>query len=155
EAVGPLSELPVAGHDDPVIVRHGDEIAVAYLDAIVAASPPITKSSTAATDDAFEELETLGIGEASGVSVGDAGPDSGAAGPADGGPAGGAGSGAGPAGSGPAGAAGSGAGAAGSGAGAAGSGRGSAGGDGADAAGAPDGGSGTGLVLVYTPLHGV
>jgi phosphomannomutase len=34
-----LLRIPVATPDDPLIVRHGDEIAAAYLDAICAASP--------------------------------------------------------------------------------------------------------------------
>src|SRR5215472_4131995 len=38
-SLGPLSALPVAGQDDPLITRHGDEIAVAYLNAICAISP--------------------------------------------------------------------------------------------------------------------
>jgi phosphomannomutase len=37
--LGPLSQIPVAPADDPLIVRHGDEIAAAYLDAICAVSP--------------------------------------------------------------------------------------------------------------------
>ena len=38
-AVGPLSGLPVAPADDPLITRLGDEVAAAYLDAICAQSP--------------------------------------------------------------------------------------------------------------------
>jgi len=42
--LGPLSALPVAGLDDPLIVRHGDEVAAAYLDAVAGlagtAAPP-------------------------------------------------------------------------------------------------------------------
>jgi phosphomannomutase len=38
-ALGPLSAVPVAAPDDPLIVSHGDEIATAYLDAICAISP--------------------------------------------------------------------------------------------------------------------
>lgn len=37
--VGLLSKIPVAPPDHPLIIRHGDEVAVAYLDAICAASP--------------------------------------------------------------------------------------------------------------------
>jgi phosphomannomutase len=38
-ALGLLSRIPVAPADDPLITRHGDEIAAAYLDAICAVSP--------------------------------------------------------------------------------------------------------------------
>jgi phosphomannomutase len=34
--LGPLSRIPVAGAGSPLIVRHGDEVARAYLDAVVA-----------------------------------------------------------------------------------------------------------------------
>jgi phosphomannomutase len=34
--LGPLAEVPVAGADSPLITRHGDEVAQAYLDAVVA-----------------------------------------------------------------------------------------------------------------------
>jgi len=37
-ALGPLSQVPVAPLDDPLIVKHGDEVAAAYLDAICATS---------------------------------------------------------------------------------------------------------------------
>jgi len=44
EALGPLAAIPVARLDDPLIVRHGDEVAAAYLGAVAgftpAASPP-------------------------------------------------------------------------------------------------------------------
>ena len=36
--LGPLSQVPVAGADSPLITRHGDEVARAYLDAVVAAA---------------------------------------------------------------------------------------------------------------------
>ena len=36
--LGPLSQVPVADDDSPLITRHGDEIARAYLDAVVAAA---------------------------------------------------------------------------------------------------------------------
>jgi phosphomannomutase len=39
EALGPLSAIPVARPDDPLIVTCGDEIAADYLDAICAISP--------------------------------------------------------------------------------------------------------------------
>jgi phosphomannomutase len=35
-SLGPLSQIPVAATDSPFITRHGDEIARAYLDAVVA-----------------------------------------------------------------------------------------------------------------------
>ena len=39
--VGPLPAIPLGPPDSPLITRHGDEIAQAYLDAIVAASPGV------------------------------------------------------------------------------------------------------------------
>ncbi len=38
-ALGPLSQIPVAAADSPLIARHGDEVAQAYLNAICAVSP--------------------------------------------------------------------------------------------------------------------
>ena len=38
-ALGPLSAIPAASLDDPLISRHGDEVAAAYLDAIAGAEP--------------------------------------------------------------------------------------------------------------------
>ncbi len=38
--LGPLSAIPVADAGSPLITRHGDEVAVAYLDAIIAATVP-------------------------------------------------------------------------------------------------------------------
>jgi len=37
-ALGPLAAIPVASLDDPLIVRHGDEVAAAYLDAVAGAA---------------------------------------------------------------------------------------------------------------------
>ena len=37
--LGPLSQIPAGPLDGPLVSRHGDEIAQAYLDAIIAASP--------------------------------------------------------------------------------------------------------------------
>jgi phosphomannomutase len=37
--VGPLARIPLAAPDSPLITRHGDEIARAYLDAVCAVSP--------------------------------------------------------------------------------------------------------------------
>ena len=38
--LGPLSRIPVADAASPLIIRHGDEVAAAYLEAIVAATGP-------------------------------------------------------------------------------------------------------------------
>ncbi len=38
-SISSLLRIPVAAPDDPLIIRHGDEIATAYLDAICAAAP--------------------------------------------------------------------------------------------------------------------
>ena len=38
-SLGPLSEIPVGPAGSPLITRHGDEVAQAYLDAIIAAAP--------------------------------------------------------------------------------------------------------------------
>ncbi|MCW2933272.1 MAG: Glucose,6-bisphosphate synthase [Actinomycetia bacterium] len=38
-ALGPLLAVPASGLDDPLITRHGEEVAEAYLDAITAGSP--------------------------------------------------------------------------------------------------------------------
>lgn len=38
-SIGSLLRIPVAAPDDPLIIRHGDEIAAAYLNAVCAASP--------------------------------------------------------------------------------------------------------------------
>jgi phosphomannomutase len=37
--LGPLSQVPAGPLDGPLVTRHGDEVAQAYLDAIIAASP--------------------------------------------------------------------------------------------------------------------
>jgi len=39
QGLGPLSRIPLAGPDSPLIIRYGDEIARAYLDAACALSP--------------------------------------------------------------------------------------------------------------------
>jgi len=39
QGLGPLSRIPLAGPDSPLIIRYGDEIARAYLDAVCALSP--------------------------------------------------------------------------------------------------------------------
>ena len=38
-SLGPLSRVPIAPANDPLITRHGDEVTAAYLDAICAVSP--------------------------------------------------------------------------------------------------------------------
>jgi phosphomannomutase len=38
-ALGPLAAIPVARLDDPLIVRHGDEVAAAYLGAVAGCAP--------------------------------------------------------------------------------------------------------------------
>ena len=44
--LGPLAQVPVAGADSPLITRHGDEVARAYLDAVVAmAAGPAARRS--------------------------------------------------------------------------------------------------------------
>ena len=40
-SLGPLPEIPLGPDEGPLITRHGDEIAQAYLDAILAASPGV------------------------------------------------------------------------------------------------------------------
>jgi phosphomannomutase len=39
DQLGPLSQVPLARPDSPLITRHGDEVAQAYLDAVCAVSP--------------------------------------------------------------------------------------------------------------------
>jgi phosphomannomutase len=39
--LGPLSQIPTGPLDGPLVTRHGDEVARAYLDAIIAAAPAI------------------------------------------------------------------------------------------------------------------
>ena len=49
--LGPLSQIPAGPLDGPLVTRHGDEVAQAYLDAIIAASarpPPATAPRRAA-----------------------------------------------------------------------------------------------------------
>ncbi|HXZ74904.1 MAG TPA: hypothetical protein VEH31_29115, partial [Streptosporangiaceae bacterium] len=61
--LGPLSQIPAGPLDGPLVIRHGDEVAQAYLDAIIAASsappaapppaaPPRTASQPAAPQPA-------------------------------------------------------------------------------------------------------
>jgi phosphomannomutase len=51
--LGPLSQIPAGPLDGPLVTRHGDEVAQAYLDAIIAASPaPPAASSSAAPPSA-------------------------------------------------------------------------------------------------------
>ena len=46
-ALGPLAQVPVAGAGSPLITRHGDELAQAYLDAVVAAAGPADRAGRA------------------------------------------------------------------------------------------------------------
>ena len=50
--LGPLSQVPVAGPGSPLITRHGDEVARAYLDAVVAAAAGPTPPSPGRRDRA-------------------------------------------------------------------------------------------------------
>jgi len=43
--LGPLSQIPAGPLDGPLVTRHGDEVAQAYLDAIIAAAPAIALPS--------------------------------------------------------------------------------------------------------------
>ena len=45
--LGPLSQIPAGPLDGPLVTRHGDEVAQAYLDAIIAAAPAIPLPSPA------------------------------------------------------------------------------------------------------------
>jgi phosphomannomutase len=73
-ALGPLSQIPVAPADSPLITRHGDEIAQAYLAALVAAAgpavpgpggttllavPPAAASPSLPAEDAGTELNVV------------------------------------------------------------------------------------------------
>src|SRR5690242_5789959 len=46
--LGPLSQIPAGPLDGPLVIRHGDEVAQAYLDAIIAASPAPSPASPSA-----------------------------------------------------------------------------------------------------------
>jgi phosphomannomutase len=63
--LGPLSQIPVADADSPLIIRHGDEVARAYLDAVVAAAAG-EGSGTAAG-----ERSGTAAGEGSGTAAGE------------------------------------------------------------------------------------
>jgi phosphomannomutase len=45
--LGPLSQIPAGPLDGPLVTRHGDEVAQAYLDAIIAAAPGLPAPSAA------------------------------------------------------------------------------------------------------------
>jgi phosphomannomutase len=47
-SLGPLSAIPIAALDDPLIVRHGDEVATAYLSAVTARPGPPPAAAAAA-----------------------------------------------------------------------------------------------------------
>jgi phosphomannomutase len=46
--LGPPSQIPAGPLDGPLVTRHGDEVAQAYLDAIIAASPALPAPSPSA-----------------------------------------------------------------------------------------------------------
>ena len=48
-ALGPLADVPLAGLDDPLVARHGDDVAAAYLDAV--AGPAAADGSDASGPD--------------------------------------------------------------------------------------------------------
>jgi phosphomannomutase len=51
--LGPLSQIPAGPLDGPLVIRHGDEVAQAYLDAIIAASPgPLAAAPSSAASSA-------------------------------------------------------------------------------------------------------
>jgi phosphomannomutase len=57
--LGPLSQIPAGPLDGPLVTRHGDEVARAYLDAIVAASPaPLAAPQPAAPPPAAPQPAT-------------------------------------------------------------------------------------------------
>ena len=43
-ALGPLAEIPLGPVTGPLVTRHGDEVAQAYLDAVIAASPGLLRA---------------------------------------------------------------------------------------------------------------
>ncbi len=62
--LGPLSQIPAGPLDGPLVIRHGDEVAQAYLDAIIAASPappaaaPPAAPTPGASPSGAPQLET-------------------------------------------------------------------------------------------------
>ena len=72
--LGPLSRIPAGPLDGPLVTRHGDEVAQAYLDAIVAASPapsetPTRGTATAAGQPALRVVYTALHGVAAGLAL--------------------------------------------------------------------------------------
>ena len=63
--LGPLSQIPVADADSPLITRHGDEVARAYLDAVVAVAA--AESGRAAGRQALTVVYTPMHGVAAGL----------------------------------------------------------------------------------------
>jgi phosphomannomutase len=66
--LGPLSQIPVADADSPLITRHGDEVARAYLDAVVAAAAG--KGAGAAAGKGAGAAAGKGAGAAAGKGAG-------------------------------------------------------------------------------------
>jgi phosphomannomutase len=61
-ALGPLSALPIAALDDPLIIRHGGELAEAYLTAITGlpgATPPVLVSGESASPQTGPPLRVV------------------------------------------------------------------------------------------------
>src|SRR2546430_5942447 len=54
--LGPLARVPVAAAGSPLITRHGDEIAEAYLAAIVAAAGPAVPGAAERSEEHTPEL---------------------------------------------------------------------------------------------------
>jgi len=50
-ALGPLADVPLADLDDPLVVRHGDDVAAAYLDAVAGAPAADAGDSEASGPD--------------------------------------------------------------------------------------------------------
>jgi phosphomannomutase len=56
--LGPLSQIPAGPLGGPLVIRHGDEVAQAYLDAIIAASPAPSPASPSAARSAAPQPGT-------------------------------------------------------------------------------------------------
>jgi phosphomannomutase len=57
--LGPLSRIPAGPVDGPLVTWHGDEVAQAYLDAIIAASPALSAAPPPAAPSPAPQPETL------------------------------------------------------------------------------------------------
>jgi phosphomannomutase len=64
EALGPLSRVPVAQPGDPRIARHGGEVAQAYTDAVIAASPAAQGTAADAGPVVYTPLHGVAAGVA-------------------------------------------------------------------------------------------